>query len=95
MLFLLHGFHSVCAITLALTGTELSKIMDHVGWPCQYTAVYYLHLAKVLNLKGTSALLVFKSDTDVINPWQNMNELKHFVSAIPSKTLDKRFCQGP
>lgn len=29
---MLHGFHSVCAITLALSGVELSEVMDHVGW---------------------------------------------------------------
>ena len=28
----LHGFRSGCAITLALTGADLSEIMDHVGW---------------------------------------------------------------
>ena len=28
----LHGFRSRCAITLALTGADLSEIMDYVGW---------------------------------------------------------------
>lgn len=28
----LHGFHSGCVITLALTGADLAEIMDHVGW---------------------------------------------------------------
>ena len=28
----LHGFRSGCAITLALTGADLSEIMEHVGW---------------------------------------------------------------
>lgn len=27
----LHGFRSGCAITLALTGADLSEIMDHIG----------------------------------------------------------------
>ena len=27
----LHGFRSGCAITLALTGADLSEIMEHVG----------------------------------------------------------------
>ena len=34
----LHGFRSGCAITLALSGTELSDIMDHVGWARRHTA---------------------------------------------------------
>jgi hypothetical protein len=45
----LHGFRSVCAITLALTGADVSEIMDHVGWTRRHTALYYLQLAKVLN----------------------------------------------
>ena len=28
----LHGFRAGCAITLALSGAELSEIMDHVGY---------------------------------------------------------------
>ena len=28
----LHGFRAGCAITLALSGAELSEIMGHVGW---------------------------------------------------------------
>ena len=40
---ILHGFRSGCAITLALTGAELSEIMDHVGWSNRHTAYYYMH----------------------------------------------------
>ena len=29
---LLHGFRSGCVINLALTGEDLAKIMDQVGW---------------------------------------------------------------
>ena len=53
----LHGFRSDCAITLALTGAELSEIMDHVGWSNRHTALYYMQLAKVLNPCGASAKL--------------------------------------
>lgn len=45
----LHGFRAGCAITLDLSGAELSEIMDHVGWIRRHTALYYLQLAKVLN----------------------------------------------
>ena len=45
----LHGFRSGCAITLSLSGVELSEVMDH--------ALYYLQLAKVLNTSGASTRL--------------------------------------
>ena len=45
----LHGFRAGCAITLALSGAELSEIMDHAGWTRRHTALHYLQLAKVLN----------------------------------------------
>ena len=38
----LHSFRSGCAITLALSGAELSEIMDHVGWTRRHTALHYL-----------------------------------------------------
>ena len=38
----LHGFRAGCTITLALSGAELSEIMDHVGWIRRHTALYYL-----------------------------------------------------
>jgi len=54
----LHGFRSGCAITLALTGADLSGIMDHVVWTRRHSALYYLQLAKVLNPSGASGRLV-------------------------------------
>ena len=32
----LYRFRSGCAITLALSGVELTEIMDHVGWSCKH-----------------------------------------------------------
>ena len=40
----LHGFRSGCAITLAIPGVELTKIMDHIGWNRRHTALHYLQL---------------------------------------------------
>ena len=51
----LHAFRSGCAITLALSGVELTEIMDHAGWTRRHTATHYLQLAKVLNPSGASA----------------------------------------
>lgn len=44
----LHGFRSGCTITLALSGIELSEIMDRVGWNRRHAALHYLQLEKVL-----------------------------------------------
>ena len=74
----LHGFRSRCAITLALSGVELSEIMDHVGWSRRHTALQYLQLAKVLNPAGASATLA-ATETDALMDWQDINELKRFV----------------
>ena len=79
----LHGFRSGCAITLALTGADLSEIMDHVGWARRHTALYYLQLAKVLNPSGASGRLAASDLTEAINPWQDVNELKRFICAFP------------
>ena len=75
----LHGLRSGCAITLELTGADLLEIMDHVGWTCRHTALYYLQLAKVLNPSGASGRLKATDLTEVINPWQGVNQLKRFI----------------
>ena len=51
----LHDFWSGCAVTLALSGPDLSEIINHVGWSWLPTAPHYIQLAKVLNPSGTSA----------------------------------------
>lgn len=86
----LHGFRSGCAITLALTGADLSEIMDHVGWNRRHTALYYLQLAKVLNPTGASEKLASPQISDNINPWQDINALKRFVCAFPVENMNKR-----
>jgi hypothetical protein len=35
----LHGFCCGCAISLALSGGDLSEIMDHNGWFRRHTAL--------------------------------------------------------
>ena len=89
----LHGFRSGCAITLALTGADLSEIMEHVGWSRRHTALYYLQLAKVLNPSGASARLA-ESTGDVLTPWKDTNQLKRFVCAFPVTNPLKRVHDG-
>ena len=86
----LHGFRSGCAITLALSGIELSEIMDHVGSNRRHTALHYLQLAKVLNPSGASAKLASSEVMSVNSTWQDINELKRFVCAFPSACSRKR-----
>ena len=86
----LHGFRSGCAITLALTGADLSEIMEHVGWARRHTALYYLQLAKVLKHDGPSRRLVTPSAENVVAPWQDVNQLKRFVCAFPAAAQRKR-----
>lgn len=86
----LHGFRSGCAITLALSGAELTEIMDHVGWNRRHTALHYLQLAKVLNPSGASAKLASSEVMNVNNTWTDMNELKRFLCAFPSVSPPKR-----
>ena len=69
----LHGFRAACAITLALSGAELSEIMDHVGWTRRHTALCYLQLAKVLNPAGASARLSAVDVRSVSSEWQDIN----------------------
>ena len=86
----LHGFRAGCAITLALSGAELSEIMDHVGWTRRHTALHYLQLAKVLNPAGASTRLSAVDIPALTSEWSDINDLKRFVCAFPSDTSEKR-----
>ena len=85
----LHGFRAGCSITLALSGAELSEIMDHVGWTRRHTALHYLQLAKVVNQSGASARLSAVDIPAVTAEWNDVNVIKRFVCAFPSTTTQK------
>ena len=61
---------------------KLSEVMDHVGWTHRHTALYYFQLAKVFNPAGASAGLAQVDLRSVTSEWENLNELKCFVSAL-------------
>ena len=86
----LHGFRAGCAITLVLSGAELSEIMDHVGWTRRHTTLHYLQLAKVLNPAGATARLPTVDIPTVTSGWNDVNVLKRFACAFPSPTTEKR-----
>ena len=86
----LHGFRAGCAITLVLTGADLSEIIDHAGWTHRYTALYYMQLVKVLNPSGTSARLASNVGSEVTSTWQDINQLKSFICAFLADSTAKR-----
>ena len=86
----LHGFRSDSAITFALSGADLSEIMDHVGWSRRHTVLYYMQLAKVLNPAGASATLASNVAVDQSHALQDINQLKQFVCAFPQRNSPKR-----
>lgn len=81
----LHGFRAGCAITLALTGSELQDIMTHVGWRSTSTAEYYIQLAKIMSASSASSRLSGNSpnDSQVGTAYDNLNALKGFSPAFP------------
>ena len=81
----LHGFRAGCAITLALTGSELEDIMSHVGWRHSNTAAYYMQLAKVMSAASPSARLS-GTPCDVSQAgaaYNELNSLQGFTPAFP------------
>ena len=85
-----HGFRAGCAITLTLSGAELSENMDHVGWSRRHTALYYLPLAKVLIPTRASGMLAAANVPSVTSEWEDLNNLRRFVCAFPADTSTKR-----
>ena len=53
----MHSLRESLAITLALSGSQLADIMEHVGWCHAPTASRYLKVAQVLRPGGPSDLL--------------------------------------
>ena len=83
--FTLHGFRSGCAITLALSGSELQDILSHVGWRSQTTASYYMQLSKVMSATSPSSRLAQSSsrEQDPGQLYREINTLKGFSAAFP------------
>ena len=79
----LHSFRSGSAITLALSGSQLTD-MSHVGWNDKETALYYMKLAEVLRVDSPSHLLSAdcSATSDLTENYMELNRLKNFVSAF-------------
>jgi len=64
----LHGLRSGCAISLAIAGTKLDAIMDHVGWTSPSTG-------------GTAEALSFIK-IDLADVYKEHNNLHGFTKAF-------------
>ena len=81
----LHSFRSGCAITLALSGTELQDIMGHVGWHNRSATVYYMQLSKVMSAGSPSSVLTGQT-VNIEDPgifYDQCNNLRHFTPVFP------------
>ena len=81
----LHSFRSGCAITLALSGSELQDIMGHIGWHNRSTAAYYMQLSKVMSASSPSSVLTGQT-VNIEDPgifYDQCNNLKRFTPAFP------------
>ena len=76
----LHGM-SGCAISLALSGTDLGTIMDHVGWKTTSTARHYIKLNQVLHPGGAGDTLAGIS-MDLAELFKKQNNLTGFSQAF-------------
>ena len=80
----LHGLRSGCAITLALAGTKLDQIMDHVGWRSSSTALHYIKLNQVLSSGGAADALSSLA-LDLADSYKEYNDLRGFTKAFTSR----------
>jgi len=81
----LHSFRSGCAITLALSGTELQDIMGHVSWHNRSTAACYMQLSKVMSAGSPSSVLTGQT-VNIEDPgifYDQCNNLRRFTPAFP------------
>jgi len=60
------------SLALALSGIELSEVMDHVGWTQRHTGLYYLQLAKVLKVHLT--LKIFFRQINPVIIWSILSQ---------------------
>ena len=69
----MHSFGAGLAITLALSGSQLADIMEHVGWCHAPTASHYLKVARVLLFYVPEVLQSYYLVTTLLpKPWQTL-----------------------
>ena len=77
----LHGLRSGCAISLAVSGSSLSSLMDHIGWKCSSTAQHNIKLNQVLSQNGPADLLA-RLTPETTDAYRDCNNLFGFEKAF-------------
>ena len=77
----MHGLRSGCAISLALAGTKLYQIMDHVCWKSSSTALHHIKLNQVL-ISGGAADALSSLTLDLADAYKEYNDLRGFTKAF-------------
>lgn len=82
----LHSFRAGVAITLALSGSQLTDIMEHIGWRHALTESHYLKVAQVHRPGGPSELLSrnMSSAHALVASYSDLNCLTNFTVAFPA-----------
>ena len=78
---ILHGLRSGCAILLAIAGTKLDAIMDHVGWKSSLSACHYIELNQVLGLGGVADTLS-SLEVHLVKTYKQYSNLYGFTVAF-------------
>ena len=77
----LHGMCRGCAISLAFSGVDMSRIMDHVGWKTTSSAHHYIKLTQVVHPSkvGDTLASLLMNLTEL---YQKKNDLIGFTQAF-------------
>ena len=78
----LYSFRCGGAITMALTGSSLDDIVDHVGWRSNRMAKYYLQLHKSLQPDSVAARMA-QATPETSTRYEELNQLSGFEPAFP------------
>ena len=70
----LYSFRYESAITMALTGSSLEDIIEHVGWKSPRMATYYMELLKTMGPDAVSGKMNSATE-DTTEHYNSMNEL--------------------
>ena len=78
----LYSFRCGGAITMALTGSTLDDIVDHVAWRTNRIAKYYLQLHKSLQPDSVAARMA-QATPETSTRYEELNQLSGFEPAFP------------
>ena len=80
----LYSFRCGGAITMALTGSTLNDMVDHVGWRSNCMAKCFLQLHKSLQPDSVTARMA-QATPDTTTRYEELNQLRGFEPAFPQQ----------